>query len=30
VASAAAAFAAMWGGGRLYDQVYDRELRDGR
>lgn len=30
VASAAAAFVAMWGGGRLYDRVYDRELRDGR
>jgi hypothetical protein len=30
VASAAVAFATMWGGGRLYDRVYDRELRDGR
>jgi hypothetical protein len=30
VASAAAAFVTMWGGGRLCDRVYARELRDGR
>ncbi|WP_066042353.1 hypothetical protein [Herbiconiux solani] len=29
-ASAAAACAAMWGGGVLYDRAYDRELRRGR
>lgn len=28
--TAGAAFAAMWGGGSIYDRAYDRELRRGR